>query len=193
MLFKSSDIVIEDLTNKNRKVTKAATGLKVFNPEGWKHLRKKVGSLERARYHHFTTDGHWSAIHLLEFVLEQCGPADVWMTTWSISENAIRRMVSLHSEQSIKSLNALFDRRVKIYNTNAYHFAERHFKIKLMPVHAKVTVIKGERMTAVINQSANYNENKRLESGIISTVAGDADYYIEWIENHLHGGSTEGS
>lgn len=167
---------------------KGRSGLKVFNPKGWKHLRKQLGTLEKGCYHHFTTDGQWSAIHLFEYLLEQCGTSSVWFTSWSISENSIRRMVALKENGAVTSYKALLDRRVKIYAANAYSLALRHIDITLRPIHAKVTVIKGDKLQLIVNQSANYNDNKRVETGIVSTCEEDVNYYINWIENFCNDG-----
>lgn len=176
----NNDIAAEVLAKGKR--TKSISGLKIFNPKGWKYLKEHVGELTMNQYHHFVTEGYWSSIHLLVYLVEQCGVSDVWLSSWSISENAISRLVRLKQNDKVKSYTALFDRRVELYTNSAYHFAMQHMDITLMPIHAKVIVIKGEKLNLVVSQSANLNDNKRVESGIISTHLEDVEFYIDWIE-----------
>lgn len=189
MLFNSNDITLPEQQqhHSQRKTAHVvASGQKQFSQVGWAQLRKHLGVLEEGKYHHFVSKGQWSAINLLEYLLLQSGKAQVWVTTWSISENAIRRFIDLIKSGHVTELKALFDRRVANYNPAALSFAKMHFELKLMPIHAKVIVIKGEKRNFVVNQSANFNDNKRVESGIISTVPEDIDFYIHWIETLLY-------
>jgi len=92
---------------------------------------------------HFVSMGDWSTHDLLFYFLKMTGPADVFFTTWSISEFAIRQLYSYVDTGMITKLSGLFDYRNGIHKPAELQFLKQITSdIKAAKCHAKVVVIR---------------------------------------------------
>jgi hypothetical protein len=134
-------------------------------------------------FYHYVNNGQWSLHDLLEYVLEYTGPAKVKVTSFSISETAIRAFVRLMEEGLITRLDCLFDVSTKRNKLDLLIFAQNVTpNVFLSANHAKIISVKSESMHVFINTSANLTVNKRHESGIIITNKIMAAHYAAAIE-----------
>ncbi len=131
---------------------------------------------------HFVTLGRWSMHDLLFYVLRQTGPADVDVATWSISEDAIRQIVNLHSEGLIKTIRFILDPRVKVRNPKPLQMLSANFPFKLAACHAKVTLIRNPDHQISIVSSANMTGNPRIERGSIFPFSDVYKFDKNWID-----------
>jgi hypothetical protein len=154
--------------------------------ESFTALHSRLGDLKQGNYYHLISQGHWSAIHLLKYLLLQTGPAAVRISSWSISENSVRGMVALLQEGHITDLKCLFDFRVSQHTPGALALARQNFDLKILMCHAKITAIQGDKLGAVVIGSANYNDNKRLEAAVVSTLPEDVAYWFDFINEKYH-------
>ena len=115
----------------------------------------------------FWSYGRWSMHDLMIYILKQTGPADVLVTTWSISEAAVREMLLKHKEGLIKSIKFLIDPRIKVRNPKPLQLLAANFPYKFIACHAKVTTIENENWNISIVSSANMTNNPRFERGVI--------------------------
>lgn len=110
------------------------------------------------------TWGVWSTHEVITHLLGLTGPAEVWVSTWAISEDAVRALVAMLESGYITSLNCLFDFRVKGFKAAALQLARFNAtRLALGQVHAKVTVILNDEYAVRIISSANLTENPRIE------------------------------
>lgn len=127
----------------------------------------------------------WQLYELLPTLLEETGPADVFISSFSISEEAIR-MFSFETDRgNIIKLHCLFDYTTKKNKIDLMHFAANVSKdIRLSANHAKLLIIKNEEWTVCLVGSANLTPNPRLESGVIFTneVAG---FFLNEFNRHF--------
>jgi hypothetical protein len=131
---------------------------------------------------HYVSHGHWSLHNLLEYILPKVGKADVYIATWSLGEDATRCILNLVDAGWIHRIYAVLDYRAKNRHEAAFYLAQGHFaKIHTTACHAKVTVIVAEGHTLTINGSANYTNNPRIESGVISVSEKVAGFHKKWI------------
>lgn len=150
--------------------------------KGSQTVAERFGILESNKNYSFMSNGDWSCYHLVNHFLKQTGPADIYLATWSISEFSARMLTDWLNTGRIRSITALVDYRSKNRHQNAFYLAKQNFsKIKIAYCHAKVTVIRGENFYISINGSANWTENPRIESGIVSTDKFTADKHTKWI------------
>jgi len=151
-------------------------------------IGKTIGSLRPGESIFFKTDGAWSNIELLEFILMQTGPADVYFTTWSISSEAIARFTSWRQQGIINNLVTILDTGIRNRKPEIYQQALGAFPVlKMAACHAKVTVIRSTRHEITLMGSANYTKNPRIETGMITWDKTLAEENISWIQEVVNG------
>ena len=106
---------------------------------------------------------------ILEWILDQTGTAEVWQTSFSISEEFLRRLFFLKKKRPISRFNLVLD-----------HKADNHSKILL------VRSDRGDTVAVVTSQ--NLTRGNRAESAFISTspeiFANLHASVLDIIENH---------
>lgn len=119
---------------------------------------------------HYINNGQWSLHELLAWCLSITGPADVIVTSFSLSESAIRSFFNLIDTGFIKTLKCLFDVSTRKNKLELLLFAHNVTgKVFLATNHSKIIVISNRDHKVVINSSANLTVNRRYESGLIVT------------------------
>ena len=117
------------------------------------------------------TKGQFCCINILEHVLNQTGPADVVVCTWSAASGDIRAAHQMLALNKIKSLRFIVD----------YSFKSRKPKfcdelidkfggdaIRVTSIHAKFMMVRSDTYNLVIRTSMNLNFNPRFENFEIS-------------------------
>lgn len=132
-------------------------------------LKKHIGLIHQGEMISFWSYGRWSMHDLLIYILKQTGPADVLVTTWSISETAIRDILMKYKEGLIKSIKFLIDPRIKVRNPKPLQLLAANFPYKFLACHAKVCTIENYEWHISIVSSANMTNNPRFERGVIFT------------------------
>jgi len=151
-------------------------------------LKACIGELVPDQAQQFATAGRWSLHQLLEYVLRKTGPCRMWMTTWTITEEPMRILLSLIREGLILELNAVLDYRIEKRKPEAFQLASNIMaNIRLTKCHAKVVVLRNEHWNVTILTSANFSKNPRIEVGTIFTDAGSAEFHSAWIDQVIAG------
>jgi hypothetical protein len=112
------------------------------------------------------TKGHWSLVDLLGAILDQTGPADLTISTWTAHHNDLTRVVEFFRSDVIRSLRFLTDvsfvrRRPAWAELLRERFGDQ--AIRLSSVHAKFVLIRNEKWALVCRTSMNLNNNPRFE------------------------------
>jgi hypothetical protein len=135
---------------------------------------------------HWVSDGEWSVHDLLLGILQQTGPADVFLSSYAFSEYPARLIADLKSRKIIRSLFCLIDSRIDKRSASALNLVRNCAdKLKLVNTHAKVTVIENSDFIYCIIGSANYTTNKRYEAGMIIADAVVSSFHKKWISDEL--------
>ena len=130
----------------------------------------------------FFTEGKWSTHHLIAEIIKKIGRCDLVFSTWAITEDSLRTLFRLKQSGDLLSIKALFESKISGHNPKAFGFAKEFFdSIRLSHCHAKVTVLTNESWSLVINSSANWTRNKRIESGTIICMHESALFHKKWI------------
>lgn len=125
---------------------------------------------------------------ILEWILAQTGPAHVRQSTFSISEEFIRRLHSLRESGLVKSMSLIIDFKASKKTVNLWlfisqvvdscHLAENHSKVILINADSgrKVTVITSQNLTR-----GNRNESSCIILGdeIYDSIAAQMDNIIK--------------
>ena len=149
-------------------------------------VKDVIGSLEPSQSIHYASMGDWSTHDLLFYFLSQTGPAEVYFTTWAISEFAIRQLYSFVTSGLITKLSGIFDYRNGIHKPAELQFLKQiTTNIKAAKCHAKVLVILNETWGISIVGSANFTRNPRIESGVCCNDRQTAEFHKSWIMAEL--------
>jgi len=181
MLFNLDDIRLEKLS---ADAVCFSNEIITVNAEAYE-FSKVFPKIEISKDYHFLSNGSWSNISLLEYLLQFTGKSFLYITSWSISDYAIKRLIELHEKEIITGAKCVFDKRTATFNPNILDFAQSNIDVQLTSIHAKNMVIIGDKMNLCVVQSSNLNENKRIESGVISTQINAIRFHRNWI-NNLH-------
>ena len=108
---------------------------------------------------------------ILEWILSQVGIAEVWQTSFSISEEFLRRLFFICKANKVSRINLVLDHKATNKTLKLWAFItqviERTF---LADNHSKILLVKGDNGTVVsVVTSQNLTRGNRAESAFIST------------------------
>ncbi len=184
MLFHRSDIRIESEPEGPPQPAGASVSGAAHFVIGRKRadLDALIGPLHPDQHIHIPSLGSWSMHDVLAFLLRRTGPADVWITSWTITEEPVRLLLEHLQTGAIRSLKALFSERVEAMNPAAHQLARFNLQVKLTKIHAKSIVLLNDAWGITVGGSANFTRNPRIEKYIICTHRAIAEYERDWIE-----------
>lgn len=141
--------------------------------------RDAIGKLEPGFELYCLTFGQFSLIDVLEFCLEQTGPADVDLATWTVADAAIDRCAALLEDGRLRRLRWVVDNSYPQRHPAYCARLRRKFgdaAIRTTRSHAKFCSIRNSAWSIAIRTSMNLNENIRLESLDLSEGGGLAEF-----------------
>lgn len=150
-------------------------------------LQELVGELRHNEHIHLPSFAKWSMHDMLGHILEQTGPAHVWITSWTITEGPVRTIMEHMEQGRILSLKALFSERVEAMNPAAHQLARFNLQVKLTKIHAKCIVVLNDQWGVTVSGSANFTRNPRIEKYVVCTHRDQAIAEHTWIDAVLHG------
>lgn len=157
-----------------------------FSLQSLADIKANIGELKQNFHYHFWSKGQWSMHELLDYLIRQIGPADVYLTTWTVTEDPVRRLFMLKKEGLISSLHCVLDYRIKGRKPAPFQLLEQTAdSIKLSQCHAKSLVIISPNWSVSVVGSANFSKNPRLEVGVICTVPEVVKFNLNVIKNEL--------
>ncbi|MFN0276755.1 MAG: hypothetical protein ACKVPJ_13495 [Chitinophagales bacterium] len=146
-------------------------------------LADSIGIITKSEDIFFLNIGRWSAHDLQFYILEQTGPAEVYLTTWAISELSSRLIHQGLQDGLITKLHCILDRRIEIRNdSNIALLRHSASRICFVDWHAKIMVIRNANWNIAIMGTANHSNNLRAESGHIYTDGPVSNYLVEIFE-----------
>ena len=108
---------------------------------------------------------------ILEWILSQVGIAEVWQTSFSISEEFLRRLYFITKDKRVSRINLVLDHKATNKTLKLWSFITQVIgRTYLADNHSKILLVKSERgdMVSVIT-SQNLTRGNRHESAFIST------------------------
>lgn len=127
---------------------------------------------------------------ILRWVLAQVGPSEVWQTSFSISEEFLRRLYHVTADGAATAIHLVLDFKATNKTLSLWSFITNVISsTHLADNHSKVLLIKSQRGDKVsIITSQNLTRGNRNESYVISTDAGVFDNFhaevMDLIDNH---------
>jgi hypothetical protein len=151
--------------------------------KGPQKLKLLLDELQPGKVTFYLSDGDWSMHDLVMELVKRFQPAELFITTYALREFSVRQLILAIDRKEISAVSMLLDYRAPIRTPAVHTMAAMNFKIFLLSVHAKVTVIRSPVGCVTITGSANWTTNPKLESGVISLDPDLAAWYIENIKN----------
>lgn len=128
--------------------------------------RDAIGSIEAGFEVYVVSMGQFSLIDVLGVVLEQTGPADVDLCTWTVEGADLERMAVLQSRGLLRSARWILDRSWRGRRPECYDRLIELFgpdSLRMCSSHAKFIAVRNGRWNVAVRTSMNLNENRRME------------------------------
>ena len=107
---------------------------------------------------------------LLEWILQQTGPADVRISSFSVAEEFLRRIFFLRQNRLVNSIQIVLDFKATNKTLILWPFiAQTIEKCFLSSNHSKVMLVKGDTMCVSVIMSQNLTRGNRFETACVST------------------------
>lgn len=137
------------------------------------NAREALGKLRHGEELYCLTFGQFSFIDALVHIVEQTGPAEVVIATWTAAEADLTTAARLIEDAAISRLRMIVDQSF-MARANAVGLA-RHLRelfgdecIRTTRCHAKFATVRNAEWSIAIRTSMNLNTNPRLENIEIS-------------------------
>ena len=108
---------------------------------------------------------------ILEWILGQVGIAEVWQTSFSISEEFLRRLYFITKDKRVSRINLVLDHKATNKTLKLWAFITQIIeRTYLADNHSKILLVKSEAgETVSVITSQNLTRGNRHESAFIST------------------------
>lgn len=108
---------------------------------------------------------------ILEWILQQVGQAEVWQTSFSISEEFLRRLFFICNANKVSRINLVLDHKATNKTLKLWAFITQVLeRTYLADNHSKILLVKGDNgQTVSVVTSQNLTRGNRAESAFIST------------------------
>lgn len=140
----------------------------------------------------YYSDGAFSFIQLLTYVLAQTGKADAILTTYSIAEDMLKVLKRQQDRGEIGTIRFLIDNRVRTISPKPFGCLVTAFPdaYRLRAVHAKVCLVYNDDWKVTIVGSQNATHNPKLETGVLFTSEDVFNFHKSRLEHEFDCGTT---
>jgi hypothetical protein len=139
-----------------------------------------IGTVEKDSDTYILTFGQFSLIDAIVTIIDQVGPSDVTISTWTAADAHIEKTAEMLAASSIKRLRLIVDRSFESRQPGYCYQMRKRFGadcIRAIRTHAKFAIIRSDGYDIVVRTSMNLNENPRLENIEISESKGFAEFF----------------
>lgn len=111
---------------------------------------------------------------ILEWILSQVGVAEIWQTSFSISEEFLRRLYFICKDKRVSRINLVLDHKATNKTLKLWTFINQVIeRTYLADNHSKILLVKSQKGDMVsVGTSQNLTRGNRAESAFISTDPG---------------------
>ena len=199
MLINSGDIINSvhaEPQNKEGKTKQEPSsiimdeGNSYFVDDKSQALTKAIGTIENGLTTHYYSYGNFNLVRLILYLLKQTGPANVFMTSYSISTESIEQIQRHIELQKLLSFRLLIDNRVKTLSPKPFQMLSTVFNYRCSSIHAKVALLWNDQWKISIVTSQNATNNPKMERGILFTDPKVFQFDLNALENEFDRGAT---
>lgn len=153
-------------------------------------ITKHMGIIVPGKDIHFWSFGNFNMMRLVFWVIEQTGPADVIMSTYSISPKTLQGVINRKEKGLIRNIRFLIDNRVRSLSPKPFDMLVRNFDYRCISIHAKVACIYNDKWKITIVSSQNATDNPKMERGTIFTGSDIFEFDKSVLEDGFERGTT---
>lgn len=195
MLVECSEIKTDDkAADPLRGVSRLDVSQKCSNDVLTEVLLKPsgLGPVEIGRNKHFYSKGAFNLIQLVLYLLKQTGPAHVFISSYSISEESLATLLRYKERGDILSIRFLIDNRVRTISPKPFDYLVTAFPdcYRCCALHAKVALIWNDEYNLSVVGSQNATHNPKLERGIIHTEETVFQFDLKTLTDEFNNGTT---
>lgn len=107
---------------------------------------------------------------IIEWVLSQIGKSTIWQTSFSISEEFLRRLYFISKSGNVEQIHLLLDFKATQKTLRLWAFLTQVIQhTYLADNHSKVILIRSQTLSVAIITSQNLTRGNRHESAIVTT------------------------
>lgn len=139
----------------------------------------------------FVSNGASDTGSFLEAMIKEFGIIDeIYLSTWTISQKNVNRLVELFDNGTIKKLVFVINNGLlatnstkSIWGSIRENFSKRNIKFVAVNAHAKVFCVKAKDRFVTVSGSGNWSENPRIENYFL--IGGQQSYNFNksWMED----------
>lgn len=155
--------------------------------ESFKTASDCIGVIEPGAALFAITRGQFSMIDATLACLDQCGPADISLWTWTVAEYEIECLERLRNDGRVRNALMVIDASVRHKNAGLIRQWESSFgqeSVRYVVNHAKIVTIHSDRFKLLLRGSMNLNFNPRFEQFDLTEGGADFDL-VKRIESEL--------
>ncbi len=125
------------------------------------------------------SNGSFSVIDVIDYLLETVKNADVCISTWVASYASIRHIVDFLEDNRANNFRFLMDKGLKRTRGELYDYIQKTWpgSIGLISNHSKFIIVQNDKYNFVVETSANLNKNNRLENFRITENKEYAEFF----------------
>ena len=146
--------------------------------ESFKTAADCIGTLEPGAALFAITRGQFSMIDATLACLDQAGPSDISIWTWTVAEYEIECMERLRTDGRVKSALLVIDAGARSKNAGLIRQWQATFgaqSVRYTINHAKIVTIRSDRFRLLLRGSMNLNFNPRFEQFDLTESGEDFD------------------
>lgn len=107
---------------------------------------------------------------IIEWIVSQSGFVEIWLTSFSISEEFIRRLFFIRNRHENAVINLVLDFKATMKTLCLWPFLSNAIdNVYLSDNHSKILLVKGVLINTSVITSQNLTRGNRHEVGLIST------------------------
>lgn len=155
--------------------------------ESFKTAADCIGTIEPGAALFAITRGQFSMIDAALACLDQSGPADISLWTWTVAEYEIECLERLRMDGRVRSATLIIDGGAR--NKNAGLIAQWKLtfgpdSVRYVVNHSKIVTIQSDKFKLLLRGSMNLNFNPRFEQFDLTEGGADFDL-VKQIESEL--------
>lgn len=147
--------------------------------------KEAVGTIEHGQDVYVLTYGQFSLIDVITTILEQIGPSEIIISTWTAAHTNIDIAEELLKSDMITKIRFLLDRSFQTRQPKYFSHIVKTFGTKVireLRLHSKFIVFQNENWNVVVRTSMNLNENPRMENVEISENKEFANFFVNFTD-----------
>jgi len=153
-------------------------------------MTKHLGKIILGEDKHYWSYGNFNMMRLIFWILEQTGPAEIILSTYSISTKTLQGIINRREKGIIKDIRFIMDNRVRSLSPKPFAILAANFEYRCTSIHAKVACIWNDQWKISVVSSQNATDNPKIERGTIHTSAEVFEFDKHILENVFDAGTT---